>query len=137
MPVRLYAGSDRISWIRWYKAAPGARIFPRNHAFASTFWEGDYSVTFRGPGAVNYTDLYANGRNRGYPGTCTPANLDWFLTGIPADAPPAGSVVCCHPALYASGGVSAVGSGYTPLPPINVVVDVSACACGFTFWELS
>lgn len=133
-PVRLYANSDRVSWIRWYKAAPGALPFPVHHAFASTIWEGDYDQVFQGPGAIDRTNIYATKHNRGYAGTCMPANLQWFQTGIPADPPPLTGVLCCSPTLTATGGAAISGTGYNPIPPIDVHVQPEVCGCGQTFW---
>lgn len=96
-PMRLVQGSDSINLVEWYKAAPGAKVFPTSHAFGSAYWDGDWVNYDQGPGVIGPDAQWAPGRNPGYPGKCIPPHLEWFKTGVPldhADDPPP-ELLCC------------------------------------------
>lgn len=83
--IRPYADSDDTIAIRWFKCAPGAKVFPHRHAFAAMYFEGDYNQDFQGPGLFNRDFENVKPTNPGYPGTHFEGDPRWFLHGIPPE----------------------------------------------------
>lgn len=50
--VRWRSDSDETATIRWYRAAPGAKVYTQLHAFGSTVWDEADEVASTGPGEV-------------------------------------------------------------------------------------
>jgi len=97
----IFRTGDAPVEVRWFKAKPGAGVFPYPHNFGSTNWqERDYQAGDIGEQDVIepwVTPLVSSRGSPGYPCTTDPT---WWLTGIPVgqQAPPVdsdGVPLCC------------------------------------------
>lgn len=119
--ARLYRGSDRISLIRWYPAAPGAKVFPGWHAFGHPAWEdAEERDQFTGPGAFLSGQEWVGNRYPAPPGQHFHGPADWFLDGIPLeefqDEFPVST--CGGPIAVGAGGVEVGGNSPFATPSI-------------------
>jgi hypothetical protein len=104
-PARWRAAGDDTMSIRWYRAAPGARVYPLLHAFGSTVWDVPSDVANTGPGEVPLIRTWAGSPPAVPAGLTSPTPAEYFAGGVPLDA---------------------------DLPSCETHVNVSACGCGFS-----
>lgn len=109
-PARLIAGSDETFTVRWYRAAPGAKVYPFPHAFASSVWDDSVTLGRReGVGEFKHGHVWSPNRVYPFDGQCDVPNPDWLLHGLPQSVydsgPPA--TLCCHTLAACDHGVIA------------------------------
>lgn len=87
--MRLFRDSVQETPIIWYRARPGAQVFPFPHVFGSRNWDADHAVAQSGPGETkgSTNETHTNSVNtNGYLGQDFVGDPDWFLNGAPSSA---------------------------------------------------
>lgn len=112
--ARLIQGSEATGFIRWFKAQPGAKVFPHQHAFGSLVWEGDHQQHWEGPGETSRTRSWSKSAGPPLPGTHFHGAASWFLFGVPPSvlATPAPVYQCDRAAQLPEGGGAGGGTGF-------------------------
>lgn len=122
-PARwLQTGSDTVT-IRWYRAAPEAKVYLLPHAFASTVWDEPEDIASTGPGEVPGIRTFAPSPPTAPEGQSTSTPAAYLAHGVPnalKDTP------CFHAAVSACGCGRTEGNTYASL----YKAAVSACGCG-------
>lgn len=114
-PMRMVMGSGTTFLVRWYFAAPTAKLLPHSSVFGSRVWdylEDDLSVM----GEADRSLRFDSGRNRGFAGLRFTGQTQWYKSGIPPSAFAAGipAQLCTRPTLWARGGVELGGQALAP-----------------------
>jgi hypothetical protein len=104
--ARFYQDSTALGRIIWYRAPANAKVFPYEHAFGSTVWEGDHRTEFPGAGEIGRDRGWSRTVGPPFPGDHFEGKPEWFLTGIPP-----GEEVPLTPRVCGMGWISATGGG--------------------------
>lgn len=80
------SGDDTVS-IRWYRAAPDAKVYLLPHAFGSTVWDEPDDIADEGPGEIPGIREWAGSPPNPPPGQATTTPPDWFAHGVPNGVP--------------------------------------------------
>jgi hypothetical protein len=122
VPVRMTRGGP-VTWLRVYRAVPGALAFPFPHAFGSPVWITDYyedhpPLGIQGPVPGTFAKEesiweWASCKYPAPPGQHWHGPPEWFLDGIPSDAPDPGPRrdLCGVPLIDGSGAACVCGNG--------------------------
>jgi hypothetical protein len=121
-PAKIVIGGEEI-WVRWYRAAPGAKPLPFPTFMGSAVWITDYDddeppLGMQGPtppgrGKVPSRYQHMPGVMAGTPpGQHWHGNPDWFLNGLPADQLSDGPCVewCGRPLMTEDGCTCSSGT---------------------------
>lgn len=95
--MRLHRDSDQLTKVRWYRAAPTAKVFPFPHAFASYVW--DKVLGWPEPielGEVGRIAYAPSGPLLKPPGIEFHGDPSWFVEGIPPGYEHVPSERCLH-----------------------------------------
>lgn len=84
-PARWRRDGDDTILIRWYRAAPGAKVYTEPHAFGSTVWDVPDDIADHGPGEVPNVRAWNPTIPPVPPGTEPVYSEDYLLHGCPDD----------------------------------------------------
>jgi len=105
--IRWRADSDETVTVRWYRAAPGAKVFTGPSAFGSTFWDDPNEIAKTGPGEVAGSfSGWSPSLPDPPPGQFTPTPPSYFEFGVPDDC-------ADEPCVHVSG--TACGCGFSAI----------------------
>ena len=107
--VRIQIGDEwRWEWIRWFRAAADAKVFPTPHCFFSRTWTNQYTEPWP-TGELDPRQVWDRGDNPGYPGQDFLGDPAWFAgsplpAGVLTDPTPPLPAYCCAPPQMADIG---------------------------------
>lgn len=126
-------GTDTIT-LNWFRAAPGAKVFTRKHAFGSTVWDDEEGLP-SSPGEIKQKYFTWNPTGPPpYPGTAEPLFPEYLLVGLPqalADTPCYDAALALNPRPIVLPITMLFTAGLAFAATANVFVPnpVSACGC--------
>jgi hypothetical protein len=124
MPVTIYVGGRPVrTWVRWYKAPPGAKKLPFPSFIYSRVWSQPHQDDGPELGERGFPRVWTRGSNPGFQGQNYIGQPEWFMTGelpesVLTDPLPDVPAWCCIPPAGLPGKFilkgAAVGSGGLP-----------------------
>lgn len=144
-PVRMVAGSDAVTQIRWYPSAAGALRFPGWSAFGAPVWDSE-DPPDTGVGYTGGAMVWAPKRYPAPPGQMYLGTLDDFQYGLPQRPTGTNLRSCCGPLWQSAGGVGIGGTAWPGVVRVSSAADLDvepadstsqdawqrshACVCG-------
>lgn len=118
--VRLFRDSEETTLIRWFPAAPGAKVFPDFHAFGYPRFE-EFPDEFDGAGVFAEGQVWRGNTYPAPPGLHFHGELEWFKTGVPRSVITGelGTERCGAALINCDGGIEVGGSSGIALPSIT------------------
>ncbi len=125
-PARFTTGPG-LTLIRWFRAAPNAKLFPYPHAFGSHVWEDSRLEKDQGAGEIGFTRKWSWTGKNPPAGDHFEGKPEWFLTGLPVEelSKPATPNNCGGPTFLPQIGVTLGESVTVPLQ-VHFPIPVSA-----------
>jgi len=127
--IRPYADSDETVEIRWYRAAPDAKVIPFYHRFSMDIWD-DHRAGYEGPGQVGPFRKWDKGINvNGWPGLCHKGTIAQWQGHCLSTDPVGPTPDCCRPTVHPVCGCGTPGPTPVVFTP-NLWVKLHPCGCG-------